>query len=324
MIEDDLRLMFRERADETDVPVPDRMGGIRAKASEQRRRTALVSVTAVVLVVAVLAAVPAVMRLGSSPDPADPATTTAQFPDTVNGDSEIASVVGEAGDKTVTLTFTPDDTDFLLAFKCPGIGAGPGIDEATINGRQVSPGCAGDGFLDDDTTDRAYHVGSVSSADDIREHWRDLGITAGTPVSITLSYRQAPAFDGRLGIGAYAMTGDRIEVADVAIPEQRTVRGKRYELADGGFDVASAGASQAALDVPALDAPALVTISSVDALDAVRRVTIDGTALLRPTPVASWSVDLPDNKEHRVVVERDEASSASVVVAYYTPAKGDP
>ncbi|UYM06695.1 hypothetical protein [Solicola gregarius] len=220
MIEDDLRATFRERAHETDVPVPDRMTRIREKAADQRRHRGLATLAAVVLVVVGLVTVPLLSDDDTGPAPAGRSEETERFPVTIDGYTMYTSVTGDKGQEIVTLTFTPDDLDFLVALDCAERAAHGRVAVVRVNGRRIEPNCAQASPVVDAKELAPLQVGGVGTAEDVRAYWRRHGATAGEPVTIKLSLLlsgfhvnstegdASKEFDGLLGIGAYDMTGE--------------------------------------------------------------------------------------------------------------------
>lgn len=232
---DDLRAELDARANDVDTQARGRMAGIRAKAVARRRRRAGATMAAAVVAVAAIVGVPVVNDVSSGPGPAerpDGSDRAAVFPDTLDGDTRVASELGDQGDKKVTLTYTSDDTDLLVDFACRDLarhnrehGTSYTLHvRVTPDPRSVLVG----GFYSGDYCGSApgtggpYQVGSAASPDEVRERWRKLGFgfRPGDRVRIELTVwnRTKPVrepFDGRIGVALYDMTdGDETEPDD--------------------------------------------------------------------------------------------------------------
>ncbi|UPK76569.1 hypothetical protein MU582_08030 [Nocardioidaceae bacterium SCSIO 66511] len=327
---DDLRAELDARANDVDPRSTVRMAGIRAKVAQRRRRKAGATVAASVLAVGAIIGVPVVSHLSTAPEPAK----GGHFPEKIDGDSKIAEELGDKGDATVTLEFTPDDTDFLLDIDCDALAPAnrstralrkaPTV-EVTVNDGILTPPCG-----------KQYnvgvgmgHVGDLATPDRVRNYWEGIGVTSGEKVTVTvraangLMGQGGPAdISGRIGIAAYEMTGDR-EIQDgIAFPTSKTYDGDTYEL--DGHDVARAGGGTATVSIPSgADAP-LVTYGSPSYPGGVRRATVDGERGVLTGKGGVFSETLPDSRAHTVEVRDNGVEmSPKVVVAYYTKVADD-
>lgn len=316
---DDLRAELNARANDADTHPRGRMDGIRAKAAQRRRRKTVAVVAGVVLIVGTVIGVPALSRLLSEPAPVD--SPDGPFPEQVNGDTLIAQAMGDKGDRSVTLTFTPDDTDFLLDFDCEGETETlmRAVTRTTVNGKRINPGC---GLALGGPAEPVPAVGSGVTRDDAAGYWEARGIGPGERVTVTLTFlngRDLPR-GRRLGIAAYEMTGRRVEESGIALSEERTVGGRTYRLADGGYDVTSAGEVRASVDIPALGDPALVVYGSTRFADI--RVTgprIEGKPREFTCHDDLCSDVLDSTKTQTLDVEKlSSKSDARAFAAYYT------
>ena len=325
MIENDLRAMFRERADDADEPVPERISQIRTKVSQQRRRrvTGAVAAVAALIVVITLSGFAILSDTTSAPMPAERPGDTERFPATVNGDTKLDSMIGDKGDRSVRLTFTPDDTDFLVDFDCAGTSASDRFRIGNVNGSSIDPGCKQGDAIQSVKALGPGSIGGVATVDDVRRYWRRHGVVAGEPVTIEFRTKGASAakypFDGRLGIGVYDMSGERVVDHGVALPRERTVEGVTYALADHVLDPVGGG-SGATIDIPAVESPPLVVYGRNTAVLGGVDVTLDGELDVLPNPEWAWAAVLPDAERHRVDVNRRDVESGTVFVAYYTRA----
>ena len=326
MIENDLRAMFRERADDADEPVPERISQIRTKVSQQRRRrvTGAVAAVAALIVVITLSGFAILSDTTSAPMPAERPGDTERFTATLNGDTKLDSMIGDAGDRSVRLTFTPDDTDFLVDFDCAGAAASDRWRAAIVNGSGIDPGCARRDPSEDAKTLGTASVGGAGTVDGVRRYWRRHDVVAGEPVTIEFRIKGAGGarypFDGRLGIGVYDMTGKRVEEQGVALPQERTVEGESYELADWTLDPVGDDNPPSEITVPSLESPALVMYGRKDAVIARVEVSVDGERGVLPKPSWVGAEVMPDADRHRVALDLTIGGPDLGFVAYYTRA----
>lgn len=176
---DDLRTELNARAGEVDPAPQGRMAGIRAKAAARRRRRAGATVAAAVVAVGAIVGVPVLTEPSAGPDSAESA---GPFPAEVNGDTRVSYQVGDKGETRVSLTFTPDDTDFQLSVSCRWSGAAARSAHLSVNGAPLSVRCPSDG----DAVGGPIAVGADANVDVVREYWRRRDVEPGTPVRITL------------------------------------------------------------------------------------------------------------------------------------------
>ncbi|UYM04446.1 hypothetical protein [Solicola gregarius] len=312
---DDLRAELDARANDLDPRSTGRMAGIRAKIAQRRRRKAGATVAASVLAVGAIVGVPVVSHLSTAPEPAN----GGPFPEQVDGDTRIASVIGDEGDSTVTLEFTPDDTDFLLDIDCDDVD--PGVARARVNGRWTSAICgsAASGVS-------SGEVGGVISPAKVRRLWERMGVRAGEPVTITvraadLALKPTQSTKGTIGVAAYAMTGERRNVLGVSLPEEKTVDGETYALADDGYTVGPTRPKGTQRQyAPESDGAMLVTYGSPDR-GALTRITIDGA---QETTGGVSSELLPSGGARTLSVRNlSDDKWARLVVAAYTPVEDD-
>lgn len=327
---DDLREQLRTDAES--VTPPDavrRVHAVRELNRTRRRRKVAAVVVATVAGVATLVAVPMLRDLAGGPEPVD--KPSAPFPEKVDGDTRIASAMGEDGDNSVTLTFTPDDTDFLLDIECDDLAPADGSTRAlksaptlrvTVNETSVMPACG----KRHDIGSGLGLVGDVATRDQVRSYWEGGGVRAGEQVTVTihatrgLTEQSRPVpIDGRVGVAAYDMTGERVGTGGAALPEEKTVDGRTYDL--GGYDVTATGPTTASVDVPTGAEPALVTYGTRSWLGGVRRVTVDGERGVFRGKGGVFTEPLPDARAHTVEISDRGAGAmpTDVVVAYYTP-----
>ncbi|MDN5856429.1 MAG: hypothetical protein L0K86_27030, partial [Actinomycetia bacterium] len=329
---DDLRAELDAHARDIDTYATGRMSGIRAKIAQRRRRKAGATVAASVLAVGAIVGVPVVSQLNAEPQPAQ----QGPFPEKIDGDTKIASTMGDEGDTKVTLEFTPEDTDFLLKIECDALAAKGDTVRARLKapnlrvmvggawvwapcGQNITPNMTpGSGEL---------FVGGVSSADHIRELWADSGVEAGEPTTIKLQVVRdiggkpvRKPIDGRIGVAVYDMTGERVERGEVALPVNKTYGGESYELGD--YDVGTGKSTTASLDVPELDEPALVTYGTNGSTGTGRTITLDGDRGVLRGKSGAFTEPLPDAASHTVRVEdrggKNPQVDIDVVVAFYT------
>ena len=318
---DDLRAELEAHANEIDPRTPGRLAGIRAKIAQRRRRKAAgTTVAAGVLTVGAIVGVPVVSQLSTGPEPAEGGG--GHFPEQIDGDTKITEAVGDFGDKSLTLTFTPEDADFLLDIDCdalapenPASGRTPSDPflYVRVNKRLVQPTCGAYG-------DGAWKgsVGDVTPREQIGIFWNNGKAFAGRPVTIVLRVtgeRPVRDFDGRLGVAVYDMTGKRVVSHGSAFTTEKTVAGTTYEL--GGYASADGG-TEATVDVPALGARALVTYGVPQVGLGVRAlVQVDGRDDVLHSHGSLQTARLPDGKAHTVTVRGQGGGRA--VVAYYVP-----
>lgn len=316
---DDLRTELRTHADRVDGHTPGRMAGIRAKAAQRKRRRTTGVVAVVVLIVGVVIGIPALDQLRSEPDPID--NPDGPFPKIVDGDTRIAQAMGDKGDASVTLTFTPGSTDFLLDFRCDGKDYRSAAVE--INGLYTKTPCtAASGGMELPSEETMSLQGSASSLAPkvVGASWRAAGVRPGKPVTIRFGIsRRVASEQVRLGLAVYEMTGPRVDAGRIALKETRTIHGRTYRLVQNGYDLSSKD-SPATVTVPRLPEPALAVYGwSFDGTGAADAVTIDGRDNVLPADSSIVTDVLPDATEHVLRIEH----RAGAFVAYYTLAEDD-
>lgn len=321
---DDLRAELGAHANNLDTHATGRMAGIRAKIAQRRRRKAGATVAASVLAVGAIIGVPVVNQLSAGPEPAK----GGHFPEKIDGDIKIAEAMGDKGDTTVTLEFTPEDTDFLLKIDCDDLApknnstkalkAAPNV-QVSVNDAGVNPAC---GVFHEIGVTMGL-TGDVATRTQVREFWERGGVTAGEEVTLTLRVnrglserpREEP-IDGQIGVAVYDMTGARSTSNGAAFPKTKTLGDETYEL--GGYDADPDGSMSATIEVPRGAEPALVTYGTRSRLGGVRKVTVDGRQGILTGKGGIFTEPLPDARAHTVRIKDNEAGSDDVVIAYYT------
>jgi hypothetical protein len=255
------------------TPGMQRLVGVRHRIRIRRRRQVATAAGLTAFCVAAVVLFPGVSRLQAERNPAPPATVPGPRPsDPLTfapdraGDPLIAKGVSAPGSSEVVVRFTPADTRLAISDFCrmPGVtapvkGRAPFVFEMEINGHRFS---GGDCDSDDAAGSSTVSYGDLESKEN-RTSWAALGVVPGRESVIRMTAKPVKGASAvppatRLGIGVYALSGERVVADGIPIKMQAEVDGHRYRLSGHTTAPATSKRRQLSLDVPAGRHPAVL------------------------------------------------------------------
>jgi hypothetical protein len=324
------------------TPGMQRLVGVRHRIRVRRRRQVATAAGLTAFCVAAVVLFPGVSRLQAERNPAPPATVPGPVPgpgtrpsDPLTfvsdraGDPLIAKGVSAPGSSELVVRFTPADTRLAISDFCrmPGVtapvkGRAPFVFEMKINGHPFS---GGDCDSDDAANSSTISYGDLESKQN-RTSWAALGVVPGRESVIQMTAKPVKRASAvppatRLGIGVYALSGERVVADGIPIKMQAEHEGHRYRLAGHTTAPATSKRRQLSLDVPAGPHPAMLLFGNPgDDSDNGRFASlfVDGEEVSanQGGGVASGEL-LDDAGAHRVELRLDSGLRGTMVIAYY-------
>jgi hypothetical protein len=304
-----------------------RLAGVRGRVRARRRRQA--GAAALIAAGCVLAVVLgpnlSVLRADRSSEPASTQhhVKPYTFDDVLAGDPLLASAVGVKGQSEVVLRFTPADNYLQLGSFCSTAKDQTGLwGTTTVNGHSFLGGDCRQSSVANGTSGTP---GGDSAAEN-RAGWAAMGVVPGRESVIRIRLetgKYVPRTDPsvRLGIGVYAMTGDRITSNGVVLKLDAEADGHDYRLANYLIRPVSQSVRQLRLPVPAGRWPVYViggTGGKIDDNDAGRiDVSVVGEVPNSSSDGGGVMGLTLANARAQTVQVHTTGSSGVLVVAYY-------
>jgi hypothetical protein len=316
-----------------------RLTGVRQRIRARRRKQVASAAGLTALGVAAVILIPGMSQLRADRVPTPPATAgpiqpsdPLTFASDVAGDPLIAHGVSTPGAGELVVRFTPNTTLLATSFYCriPGVTGsladrGPFQFEATINGHRYS-------IKNDCSEDRGANESTISYGDvdskENRDSWAKLGVKPGQEsvlrMTVTAKGNAAVPPTTRLGVGIYALTGERVMDGGVPIKVQAKIDGHQYRLADHTTAPATAKRHRLSLNVPAGQYPVAVLYgnpgdtSDYDLSQSIS-LAVDGKDYSSSGSGGITSSDglLDDAKAHTLELRLDSKLRGTMVLAYY-------
>jgi|tagenome__1003787_1003787.scaffolds.fasta_scaffold20898409_2 hypothetical protein len=316
----------------------NRLTGVRQRIRTRRRRQVASAAGLTALGVAAVILVPGVFgqRADRVPaPPTNPAPTRLSdplsFASDQAGDPLIAHGVSAPGSPDLVLRFTPTDTRLAISDFCrmPGVtapvkGNAAFTFDLKINGHAFSSG--------DCSKEATANASTMSYGDDAskenRTAWAELGVVAGRESVIRMTAKPdkgkaAIPPQTRLGVGVYALSGERVVDSGVRIKVQAESDGHRYRLAGHTAAPATATRRRLSLHVPAGTHPVMLLWGNPgdDSRGGRTRTVnllVDGREQASNSGGSVGSGDvLDDAGPHTVEVTLDPGLRGTMVLAYY-------
>jgi hypothetical protein len=303
-----------------------RLAGVRTRVRARRRRQAAAATLIATGCVAAVVLGPNLSALRAE-HPTTPAGRHLVQPDTFDdvlaGDRLTASAVGAKGQPEVVLRFTPVDTDLMLAEFCHVSSDNSQLWAATtVNGHSITRG----GCQKSTVANGSGGTPGGGTAKETRDAWARLGVVPGreSVVRIQLQTEKgAPRTDAsvRLGVGLYALTGDRIVSDGLVIKLDAESDGHDYRLAKYATAPVSTAVRQVSLALPATRWPVFVAAGSggkVSEKDSrtTTEVAVDGRSHGGVSGGGTIYEVLEDARAHTLRVHTD-GTSGVLLLAYY-------
>lgn len=335
----DLTAELETRAtDAPDTAAMNRLSGVRHRIRVRRRRQVATAAGLTAFCVAVVVLFPGVSQLRAERDPARPATVPPprpsdplSFASDQAGDPLIAQGISAPGSGDLVVRFTPADTRLAVSDFCwmpgvrvPATGRAAFVFEVTINGHPIS---AGDCHSEAEANSSMISYGDLDSTEN-RTSWAKLGVVPGRESVIHLTAKPAkgnaavsPAT--RLGVGVYALSGERVVDAGVPVKVQAEVDGHQYRLAGHTAAPATAKRRRLSLEVPAGLHPAMLLYGNPGDVSDNRwersvSLFVDGEERSSSSGGGVASNELLDNAgAHTIELRLDPGLRGTMVLAYY-------
>lgn len=251
-----------------------RLQGVRRRIRARRHRQMASAGGFAALCVAAVILAPGLSGLHAEPTPPantdEPSPTQTsdplRFAADVAGDPLIAQAVSRPGASELVVRFTPADTRLAVSAFCrmPGVtvpneGRSPFEFDAQINGHPFS---GGDCSSDDSAGGSTISYGDEDSKEN-RDSWADLEVVPGRESVLRMTVKpgkgksEIPSMT-RLGVGIYALSGERVVDAGVPIKVRAEVDGHEYRLAGHTAAAVTAKRRHLSLTVPAGTHPVML------------------------------------------------------------------
>ena len=180
-----LRTVLDERSADPPPKITDHHGrtaGVRRKVVARRRRRIVVGAGAAALIAALLgAAVPQVWGGGDPAPDGQRVEAAAPFPEYLDGYRVVATASAPLADRSVTLTFVPTTSDFVMYTRCDGHG----MDDGNLGVEaELSVGNLGAEGVFCYLTSRD---GDAAALVPWEAFGTDVGVEAGEPVTLTIT-----------------------------------------------------------------------------------------------------------------------------------------
>jgi hypothetical protein len=306
-----------------------RLAGVRGRVQARRRRRAAAAVLVVAGCVAALVIGPnlSVLHATHSTAPAGQHRIKAfTFDDVLAGDPLIASAVGVKGQRSVELRFTPTDTYLSLSDFCylPR-DTSDLVDNTTVNGHPFLGSSCQNSTVANGSSGTPASSADQNEADQNRAGWAEMGVVPGRESVIRIELqagKDAPRSDPsvRLGIGVYALTGDRVVSDGQVIKLDAESNGHDYRLVKYITTPVSPQTRQVSLPLPAQRRPVYVASGTVDTKGKDWKketdLLLDGQEHSSSNGGGWGGEALDDSKAHTLTV-RTKSSTGVLLLAYY-------
>jgi hypothetical protein len=323
-------------SDAVPAPALNRLTGVRRRIRTRRRKQVASATGLAALAIAGVLLVPGMSQLRADRVPTPPATAVPtdplSFAADLAGDPLIATGVSTPGAGELVVRFTPTDTRLATSFFCrtPGVsvpadGRSAFVFSATINGHRYSP--LNDCSEDDGPNGATISHGDVASKEN-RDSWAELGVQPGQESVLRLTVKAAKGTSAvppttRLGVGVYALTGERVLDGGVSIKVQAKIDGHQYRLAGHRTAPATAKRHRLSLTVPAGRHPVAVLYGNPgdtsDDADQGFSLAVDGQQKYSSGSGGVTASDelLDDARAHTLELRLDSPLRGTMVLAYY-------